>query len=443
MFTLQKGSMQRYTDDLHLAWFARWFPVHNLFVWIKSSLEEVKILLQDVDHWNARDPWHGLPFRGGSRWWHHNGYLLPGGDRGRCQANWFPPTAQVELGWMQLESVLWFTGVLFSQDCPLQSTLDLLDTSENEIADGSNSHDHGSEAKLRKPPVKLMVLGLIFSALMLLSIVTAVFYGIGKWLGRRFRHSGPLWKVQPFWDKDTVGQIVPKKFWNTKWLQCKVLTQSHSNQFWSPQHFLALCHLHVITSMPRHFVQKYRKPFRQGFRGLNMIPCVPFFLKPVFPPSTTQYGIFIDIETYTVIMNNHYSRLVATIYFQICYQRPCYHQVHVLLVGPRRSISLQVLPVPPEDRGWQYGASPENRIAETRIQIHHLRHMAEEPSFHKSLFKAMLFQISGDCLFSSVALHGFAVLPKVDCDDLNDLTRHGNRKMTEGYPNGLPSQRWE
>ena len=37
-------------------------------------------LLQDVDHWNAGDPWHGLPFRGGSRWWHHNGYLLPGGQ---------------------------------------------------------------------------------------------------------------------------------------------------------------------------------------------------------------------------------------------------------------------------------------------------------------------------------------------------------------------------
>lgn len=191
--------------------------------------------------------------------------------------------------------------------------------------------------------------------------------------------------------------------------------------------------------MPRHFVQKYRKPFRQGFRGLNMIPCVHFFTS--FP---TQYNpvlyIYRYIQTYTVIKNNHYS-LVPTTYFQIFYQRPCYHQVHVLLVGPRRSISLQVLPVPPEDRGWQYGASPENRIAETRIQIHHLRHMAEEPSFHKSLLRTMLFQISGACLFSSVALHGFAVLTKVDCDDLNDLTRHGNRKMTEGYPNVLPSQR--
>ena len=50
---------------------------------------------------------------------------------------------------------------------------------------------------------------------------------------------------------------------------------------------------------------------------------------------------------------------------------------YVLLVGPRSSISLQVLPVPPEDRGWQYGASPENRIAEKRIQIHHLCHMAK------------------------------------------------------------------
>ena len=168
-----------------------------------------------------------------------------------------------------------------------------------------------------------------------------------------------------------------------------------------------------------------------------------FIFLPVFPRSTTQYCIFIDIQTYTVIMNNHYSlvSLVPTTYFQIFYQRPCYHQVHVLLVGPRRSISLQVLPVPPEDRGWQYGASPENRIAETRIQIHHLRHMAEEPSFHKSLLRTMLFQISGACLFSSVALHGFAVLTKVDCDDLNDLTRHGNRKMTQGYPNVLPSQR--
>ena len=168
--------------------------------------------------------------------------------------------------------------------------------SENEIADGSNSHDHGSEAKLRKPPVKLMVLGLIFSALMLLSIVTAVFYGIGKWLGAFW---STLESPTIFWDKDTVGQIVPQKFWNTKWLQCNVLTQSHSNQFWSPQHFLALCHLHVITSMPRHFVQKYRKPFRQGFRGLNMIPCNHFFTS--FP---TQYNPVLYIYRYTDIYSN-------------------------------------------------------------------------------------------------------------------------------------------
>ena len=65
---------------------------------------------------------------------------------------------------------------------------------------------------------------------------------------------------------------------------------------------------------------------------------------------------------------------------------------YVLLVGPRSSISLQVLPVPPEDRGWQYGASPENRIAEKRIQIHHLCHMAEEPTFDKFLLEQCPFR---------------------------------------------------
>ena len=184
------------------------------------------MLLQDVDHWNARDPWHGLPFRGD----HDGGTTMvicclagtgADGQELKHQTNirqidshQLHKLNSDECSWSQFsdssESFFPMT-VLFNQPWICWTY------SENEIADGSNSHDHGSEAKLRKPPVKLMVLGLIFSALMLLSIVTAVFYGIGKWLGAFW---STLESPTRFFEtRTTVGQIVPQKFWNTKWLQ--------------------------------------------------------------------------------------------------------------------------------------------------------------------------------------------------------------------------------
>ena len=124
---------------------------------------------------------------------------------------------QVELGWMQLQrhsSRICHRCVLFNQPwiCWTLVRTRLLRDRIAMIMDQS-----WKWSKTAKPPVTLMVLGLIFSALMLLSILTAVFYGIGKWLSRRFRHSGPLWKVQRFCERTRLVKLCHKRRKQTDW----------------------------------------------------------------------------------------------------------------------------------------------------------------------------------------------------------------------------------